>query len=145
MLRRQFWNASCATYISAFERAMKLIERQSKTAHEHLRKLNPKLWSKSHFSTTSMADNVENNMSECFNAWIINERYLPLLTMMQEIHHKLMLRIRQKRDEIMNNDYQVCPRIMKKVDQAVTASREWRVVWDGERKYVVSIKCMTFP
>lgn len=60
--------------------------------------------------------------------------------MMQEMHHKLMVRIRQKRDEILSSDYQVCPRIMKKVDQAVTASREWRATWDGERKYVVSIK-----
>ena len=57
MLRRQFWNASCATYPSAFERAMKAIERQSKTAHDHLRKFNPKLWSKSHFATASKADN----------------------------------------------------------------------------------------
>ena len=64
-------------------------------------------------------------------------RYLPLLTMMQEIHHKLMLRIRKKRDEILSNDYQVCPRIRKKVDQAVTDSRDWRAAWDGDRKYVV--------
>ncbi|KAL8149177.1 hypothetical protein AgCh_006260 [Apium graveolens] len=63
---------------SAFERAMKAIERQNKTSHEHLRKFGPKLWSKSHFSTTSMADNVENNMSEYFNAWIINERVFEL-------------------------------------------------------------------
>ncbi|KAL8098301.1 hypothetical protein AgCh_031170 [Apium graveolens] len=131
MLKRQFWNSACATYTSAFERAMKAIKRQNKTSHEHLRKFSPKLWSKSHFSTTSMADNVENNLSKCFNAWIINERYLPLLTMMQEIHHKLMLRIRQKREEILSNDNQVCPRIMKKVNQAVTASRDWRAFWDA--------------
>ena len=50
-----------------------------------------------------------------------------------------MLRIRKKRDEILSNDYQVCPRIRKKVDQAVTDSRDWRAAWDGDRKYVVSI------
>lgn len=63
--------------------------------------------------------------------------------MMQEIHHKLMLRVRQKREEILSNDYRGCPRIMKKVNQAVTASRDWRAAWDGERKYVVSI-CWQF-
>ncbi|KAL8145320.1 hypothetical protein AgCh_003494 [Apium graveolens] len=44
-----------------------------------------------------------------------------------------MLRIRQKREEILSNDYQVCPRIMKKVNQDVTASRDQIASYDGNR------------
>ena len=54
---------------------MKEIQKQSKPAYEQLLKLDPKVWTKSHFGTSSKADNVENNMSESFNAWIISERY----------------------------------------------------------------------
>lgn len=73
-MRRAFWNACCATHPVAHTRAMKDLEKLSKPAHEQLSKLDPKLWSKAHFCTHSKADNVENNMSESFNAWIINER-----------------------------------------------------------------------
>lgn len=55
---------------------MRTIDGISKSAFEQLKKLDPKCWTKAYFGTTCQADNVENNMSECFNAWIINERYL---------------------------------------------------------------------
>ena len=64
-----------STYPAAHTRAMKDLQKLSKHAHEQLSKLSPAVWTKAHFSTHSKADNVENNISECFNSWIINERY----------------------------------------------------------------------
>lgn len=78
-VKRAFWSACCATHPVAHTRAMKELQRTSKGAHDQLSKLDSKLYSKAYFSTHSKADNVENNMSECFNAWIINERYIFLL------------------------------------------------------------------
>lgn len=40
MLRRNFWNAVCATYPIAFESIMKLIEKIEKSAHECLKNSN---------------------------------------------------------------------------------------------------------
>lgn len=137
LLKRAFWNACCAPFPIAHHRAMKSIQTMSKSAYEQLKKLDPKCWTKAYFGTTCSADNVENNMSECFNAWIINERYLPLLNMLQEIHHKIMNRMRDKRD-MQKSELLVCPRIKKKLDQNVTNSREWQASWDGEMKFVVS-------
>lgn len=76
-------------------------------------------------------------MSECFNSWIINARYMPLLTMLQEIHFKLMSRIRSKREEMLGTDCVICPRIKKKLDLAVKGSRRWSVAWDVENLYMV--------
>ncbi|XP_074364438.1 uncharacterized protein LOC141705336 [Apium graveolens] len=73
-VKRAFWNACCATHPVAHQRSMKDLQKTSKVAHDQLSKLDPKLWSKAFFSTHSKDDNVKNNMSECFNAWIINER-----------------------------------------------------------------------
>lgn len=53
---------------------MQQIGRISKPAYDYLKELDPKSWSKAYFQTTPQADNVENNLSECFNAWIINEQ-----------------------------------------------------------------------
>ncbi|KAL8099395.1 hypothetical protein AgCh_031873 [Apium graveolens] len=53
---------------------MNTIAKHSRPAYDQLRNLDAKSWTKAYFTTTSKADNVENNMSECFNAWIISER-----------------------------------------------------------------------
>lgn len=74
-LRDLFWVISCATNKVAYERGMKAMERASKPAYQYLQRKDPKTWCKAFFDTHSCTDNVENNMSESFNAWIINERY----------------------------------------------------------------------
>ncbi|XP_074356516.1 uncharacterized protein LOC141696247 [Apium graveolens] len=124
-VKRPFWNACCATHHVAHQRAMKDLQKPSKAAHDQLSKLDPKLWSKASFFTHSKDDNVENNMSECFNAWIINERYMPLVIMLQEIHFNLMTRMREKRDEVQKNEALICPRIKKRLYLLVTESRNW--------------------
>ena len=57
--------------------------------------------------------------------------------MLQEIHYKLMVRIRENRESMEGSEFQICPRIKKKLDIAVTQSREWRASWDGMRTFVV--------
>ncbi|KAL8112935.1 hypothetical protein AgCh_020304 [Apium graveolens] len=101
LLKRAFWNACMSTYPTAHTRAMKELKKLSNPAYEQLSKLPPKVWTKAHFSIHNKADNVENNMSECFNSWIIHERYMSLLNMIQEIHFKLLTRIRVNRDAMV--------------------------------------------
>lgn len=74
MVKRWFWAAACSTHPVAHKNAMKQVLSICKPAHEQLQKLNPAVWSKAFISTVPKADNIENNMSECFNSWIINER-----------------------------------------------------------------------
>ena len=66
-VNRSFWNASCATYHVAYDRAMKDLQRLSKAGPEQLSKFDPKVWRKAFFDTHFKV-NVENNMSEFFNA-----------------------------------------------------------------------------
>ncbi|KAL8155503.1 hypothetical protein AgCh_000771 [Apium graveolens] len=123
-----FWTATCATYPSLFHKAMKLLLRISKKAHEELDKLDPNSWSKAFFQKHSFADNVENNMSECSC----------LLTMIQDIHFKIMRRIRVNKEQMCSSDQVICPRIKAKLDAAVKLSRKWQATWDGESKYMAS-------
>ena len=62
---------------------------------------------------------------------------MPLLDMLQEIHFKLMNRIREKRKEMMDNNSQICPKIKKILDERINQSRKWRAAWDGESRYQV--------
>ncbi|XP_074346458.1 uncharacterized protein LOC141685244 [Apium graveolens] len=139
LLKRIFWNIAWATHKVAYTRSMKELEKHSKAAYAHLSKLDPKQWCKPFFSTHSLVDNTDNNMSKSFNSWIINERFMPLLTMLQEIHYKLMTRMRQKRDDMMKSDLHICPKIKKYLDILITDSRKWSAAWDGHKKFQVKL------
>lgn len=74
VIKKAFWNAACSTHPAAHKNFMKQIHNHSKLAAASLDRIDPKAWSKAFVSTVPKADNIENNMSECFNSWIINER-----------------------------------------------------------------------
>lgn len=57
---------------------------------------------------------------------------------MQEIHFKLLTRMREMRDKMRASDNLVCPRIKKRLDVLVTESREWTASWDGMKKFQVN-------
>ncbi|XP_074323468.1 uncharacterized protein LOC141660384 [Apium graveolens] len=137
ILKRCFWTIALSTHKVAHARAMKELERLSKGAYEELKAINPKQWCRSHFATHSLVENTDNNMSESFNSWIINERFMPLLTMLQEIHYKLMKRMTARRDDMLKTDLQLCPKIKKTLDLLITESRKWFADWDGEKKFQV--------
>lgn len=62
---------------------------------------------------------------------------MPILTMLQEIHFKLMSRMRQRRDEMVASGVDICPRIKKRLEFFITESRKWSASWDGSRKFQV--------
>lgn len=64
---------------------------------------------------------------------------MPLLTMLQEIHHKFLTRIRVNRDAMIRQDSFLCPKIKKKLDILVTESRNWRASWNGTTTYSVKM------
>lgn len=69
-----FYDACMATHPVAFQAAMKRLLKVSKPVHDRLSKLDPKVWTKAYFETQCKADSNENNMSECFNSWILRTR-----------------------------------------------------------------------
>ena len=113
------------------------LERASKGAAEKMKELNPAVWSKAYFGTHSCTDSTENNMSECFNSWILKERYMSIIDMFVEIHDKLMARIHEKRDDMVNKDCIIVPIIKKMPNYAIKESVGYKVLWDGRENYTV--------
>ena len=113
MVKDCFWTAATATHPRAFKLAMKELERASKGAADKMKELDPSAWSKAYFSTHSMTDSTDNNMSECFNSWILRTRYMPIIDMLTEIHDMLMTRVHQKRDWMDKKDCIIVPTCKK--------------------------------
>lgn len=132
-----FWEASTATHPQAYKKAMKALEKASKGAFEKMSDLEPGMWSKAYFQTHSFTDSTENNISECFNSWILKARYMPIIDMLIEIHDMLMTRVHQKRDRMLGQDIVIIPKAKRILDAAIKESCGFTVLWDGRDTYVV--------
>ncbi|CAL8998312.1 unnamed protein product [Prunus brigantina] len=117
-LRDKFWEASYATTVPHFTRAMEDLKKLSKDAYEWLTSPDkpPRHWSKSHFNTHLKCDMLLNNLCESFNATILECRDRPILSMFEHIRCKLMRRIQGRRDKMLKWNKPICPRIFKKVE-----------------------------
>lgn len=143
-VRNAFYQASCATHAEAFKTAMRDLEKASKRAAEKMNSFEPKVWSKAFFGTHSKTDSTENNISECFNSWILKSRYMPLIDMLTDIHDLIMERLHKKRDAMINVDCIILPRAKKILDEAVKGSSECTVLWDGRQNFQVKWRGIGF-
>ncbi|XP_020411996.1 uncharacterized protein LOC18788539 [Prunus persica] len=139
-LRDKFWEASYATTVPHFTRAMEDLKKLSKDAYEWLTTPDkpPRHWSKSHFNTHLKCDMLLNNLCESFNATILECRDRPILSMFEYIRCMLMRRIQARRDKMLTWNKPICPRIFKKVEGNKAKAGACVAIWSGGGKFQVS-------
>jgi hypothetical protein len=59
----------------------------------------PHHWSRAWFKIGSNCDSVDNNMCESFNHYIVESRFLPIISMLEWIRRKVMVRIQINRSK----------------------------------------------
>ncbi|GAV89777.1 hypothetical protein CFOL_v3_33190 [Cephalotus follicularis] len=92
------------------------IKRYNHEAHAYLHKLHPKHWSKHVFGTRAKTNCVVNNVAESFNAMILEARGLPIISMMEEIRKKHIVRIQERYTVMDRYDGIICPKIRDKLE-----------------------------
>ncbi|KAG5618202.1 hypothetical protein H5410_018026 [Solanum commersonii] len=91
--RKQFWRCSKASFEVKFEEEVHAMSKLGKKEiNEDLLHYDPRNWSRAFFQTHSKCDVVENNMCETFNSWILAARHKSIITMLEDIRHKMMNR-----------------------------------------------------
>ena len=89
-LKDALWRCAGAITIREFERKMQELKDLDVKEWEYLANINPAQWSKSHFSRRALCDCLANNLSEFFNAMILEARDKPILTMLKWIRVRHM-------------------------------------------------------
>jgi len=56
-------------------------------------------------------------MSEIFNGSIVKARYLPIVSILEEIFKTVMKRVAQRKSWVAKLEDSICPRIMIKLDK----------------------------
>lgn len=138
--QKRFWRcakASCRTLFN-YNRA-KLAQMTPQGARD-LMSTNPIHWSRAWFSTGSNCDSVDNNMCESFNAWIIDSRFHPVITMLEGIRRKVMERIQVNRSKCAAWQGTICPNSFKKLKISIKQSGWCHVISNGAGQYEVKEK-----
>lgn len=91
-LKKHLWMAAMATHEADHKKRMSELKELSQSAYTWLVNKPANEWSKSQFLTRSKSDMLLNNLSECFNKYILDARDKPILTMLEMIRTKLMRR-----------------------------------------------------
>ncbi|KAL5835048.1 hypothetical protein ACOSQ3_014637 [Xanthoceras sorbifolium] len=96
-MTRKLWAASRVGYAAGFKEVMESIKDDSVKAYDYLMKARPDKWACHTFDPRIKSDHNTNNMSECFNNWIKDDRDKPILTLMESLKRKVMVRFHEKR------------------------------------------------
>ena len=57
-------------------------------------------WARHGFDPNIKFDHITNNMSECFNSWIKDERDKLVLQLLEHLRRRIMVRFGEKWDEV---------------------------------------------
>ncbi|XP_057247348.1 uncharacterized protein LOC125493470 [Beta vulgaris subsp. vulgaris] len=129
--RKQFWIMAKSTTENEFFLNLEKMRIISNAAADDLLNRNYKKWCRAFYTPLSCCDSVDNNMSEVFNAYILNSRHKPIITMLEDIREGIMERLHKKRDEIGKKEMLLCPRIQQQVEKHKIGARGWNAFWDG--------------
>ncbi|CAI9299451.1 unnamed protein product [Lactuca saligna] len=83
--KNMFWVAAKSTVEGEFNVNMQKIRDISPSTYEHLMVRDPSSWCRAFYGGGLACEAVENGMTECFNATIVDARKKPLLAMLEEI------------------------------------------------------------
>jgi len=141
-LKDLLWNAARAPNVADFECEMEKMRQLEggNAAYDWLRNKDTNKWARHIFSTRIRCDMLLNNLCECFNAWIIEARDKPILTMLEMIRCHIMRRLQAKRESMSRHEQPICPKIQNKLDKFKTLARKYVPMYSGNGLFQVVIE-----
>ncbi|KAL5840675.1 hypothetical protein ACOSQ4_013283 [Xanthoceras sorbifolium] len=94
----KLWNAAKVGNAAGFHEVMESIKEDSVDAYVWLKVEPVDKWARHCFDPRIKSDHVTNNMLECFNSWIKDKRDKPILTLLEHLRRKIMVRLCEKVD-----------------------------------------------
>jgi len=91
--RYVFWRFVKSSNEVDYNKHIKQMKELDIGAWEFLEKKDPKHFFRLFFKAYAKCDSVDNNMGKIFNAFIIEERFMPIWTMLDNIFSKVMIRV----------------------------------------------------
>jgi len=139
-MKDKLWSMAAAYTQDEWSREMEELKGISLDAYAYLSNIDPSSWLRAWFSTLSKCDLIVNNLSECFNAWIVKQRDLPIISLLEMLRNKLMKRYQKKWEGIRNMTSRICPKIMARLDELSLDVGHCYVEYAGDGFFLVTFK-----
>ncbi|KAH9617401.1 hypothetical protein KSS87_018893 [Heliosperma pusillum] len=136
--RMHFWKIAKSTTPNEFKENIDKLGDISPEAAADLMGRNYEKWCRAFYTPQCQCDAVDNNMSEVFNAYILNSRHKPIITMLEDIRESIMERLHKKRDFIRSKNLAICPRAQEQLEKAKITARGWNSVFGG--KFTIGVR-----
>ncbi|KAL5811968.1 hypothetical protein ACOSQ3_026918 [Xanthoceras sorbifolium] len=112
----KLWAASRVGYAAGFKEVIESIKNDSVKEYNYLMKAGPDKWARHTFDPRIKFDHNTNNMSECFNSWIKDDRDKPILTLMESLRRKVMVRFHEKWEEVEKFEDGISPYVRGRIN-----------------------------
>ncbi|XP_078429913.1 uncharacterized protein LOC144701955 [Wolffia australiana] len=138
ILRNLFWKAVKCTTREGFERVIGQMNTLKAEAVQVLLEVGVQKFCRAFISDKPKYDVIDNNMSECFNSFILPSRAKPIIDMLEYIRTTIMERIVKKREIFSVTADSLCPRTRLVLEDNRLKCRACRVIHAGHLKFEVS-------
>ncbi|KAG5589577.1 hypothetical protein H5410_040091 [Solanum commersonii] len=136
--RKQFWRCAKSSFEVKFQDEMdKLDKLGNKKICGDLLHYDKKTWCKAYFKEHAKCDVVENNMCETFNFWILAARHKSIITMLEEIRHKIMDRNVEMRKFVDTWISDISPMASLVLEENKVYARDCQVRFNGQFGYEI--------
>ncbi|XP_019264849.1 PREDICTED: uncharacterized protein LOC109242450 [Nicotiana attenuata] len=139
--KKLLWWAACSTYEEDFKdqiKNMSQVDDDGKEAVKDLLKYPPKCWSRAFFDSVCKNQVVDNNLTESFNAWILQARNKPIIKMLEDIRIKVMNMITEHEAEVMSWGNEYSPKTMELYNQFMRIALKCHVNGSAAHGYEVT-------
>ncbi|TXG60442.1 hypothetical protein EZV62_015015 [Acer yangbiense] len=96
----KLWHAARVANRGCFDEAMAVIRSENAKAADWMMSEPVERWARHGFDPRIKSDHITNNMSECFNSWIKDERDKPVLQLLEHFRRRIMVRFCEKWEEV---------------------------------------------
>jgi hypothetical protein len=131
------WGAARAPNEVQFKYYLSVIGGMDKKALEYIEGVDPKMWARHAFRTTSCSDILLNNVAESFNAWVLEARGQPILTCFETIRRQIMNRFSKKNAGAATTPNVICPKIVKKLERNKLEAKNYICRWSNQMQFEV--------
>lgn len=141
-----------ATTVWDYDKAMEDIKKLNLKAWEWLIAIGKEHFSRHAFSPKAKSDLVVNNLSEVFNKYILDARDKPIVTMVEHIRRKVMVRLSLKRQGGDAVQWEITPIVAGKLEMEKNHARycwsyqSYLTTWEvhcSDRSFAVDINART--
>lgn len=135
--QKKWWRCAKSPCPMLFNLARAKLAQVTRDGAQAVLNSNPSHWSRAWFKLGSNCDSVDNNLCESFNKWIVEARFYPIITMLEMIRRKVMVRIQEMSAKADRWNTQICPNILKKLNTYIAYSGACHAISSGNEKYEV--------